>query len=203
MVEAIVKFVTDGIAALGYTGVAWMMAVESACIPLPSEIIMPFAGFLVYEGKLNLHLVALAGAFGNLLGSMAAYAAGYYGGRPFIKRYGCYILIKQHELEMADRFFHRWGQWAILLGRNLPIIRTYISLPAGISRMRFAPFCALSFIGSIPWCYLLTYAGVKLGENWHGISKYTHLLDFIVAAVILALIGRWLWQRFGKRPAMS
>jgi membrane protein DedA with SNARE-associated domain len=202
MVEAIVKFVTDGIAALGYAGIAWMMAVESACIPLPSEIIMPFSGFLVASGKLNIHLVAIAGAFGNLIGSIAAYAAGYYGGRPFILRYGRFI-IKPHELELADRFFHCWGQWAILIARNLPIIRTYISLPAGISRMKFLPFCILSFVGSIPWCYLLTYVGMKLGENWHGISKYTHLLDLIVAAVLLTLLGRWFWQRFGKRPAMS
>jgi membrane protein DedA with SNARE-associated domain len=203
MIEALVNFVTDGIAALGYTGIAWMMAVESACVPLPSEIIMPFSGFLVYAGKLNLHLVALAGAFGNLIGSIVAYAAGYYGGRPFIMRYGRYILIKQHELEMADRFFHRWGQWAILLGRNLPIIRTYISLPAGVSRMRFTPFCLLSFFGSIPWCYLLTYVGMKLGENWEGIRKYTHILDFIIAAALLFLIVRWIMGRFGKRPAMS
>ncbi len=179
-----------------------MMAVESACIPLPSEIIMPFSGFLVANGQLNIHLVALSGAFGNLLGSIAAYAIGYYGGRPFILRYGRYI-IKPHELEMADRFFHCWGQWAILIARNLPIIRTYISLPAGISRMRFVPFCVLTFVGSIPWCYLLTYVGMKLGENWEGIRKYTHVLDFIVAAVLLYLLVRWIMHRLGKRRAMS
>jgi membrane protein DedA with SNARE-associated domain len=202
MVEALVDFVTRGISAVGYWGVVWMMAVESACIPLPSEIIMPFAGFLVASGQLNIHLVALAGAFGNLLGGIAAYAVGYYGGRPFILRYGCYI-IKPHELELADRFFHRWGHWAIPVARNVPIIRTYISLPAGISRMRFWPFCALTFAGSIPWCYLLTYVGMKLGENWAGIRKYTHVVDFIVAAVLLFLLARWIMHRLGKRPAMS
>jgi membrane protein DedA with SNARE-associated domain len=202
MVETIIELVTKGISAVGYWGVAWMMAVESACIPLPSEIIMPFSGFLVASGQLNIHLVALSGAFGNLLGSIAAYAAGYYGGRPFILRYGRFI-IKPHDLEMADHFFHRWGQWAILFARNIPIVRTYISLPAGISRMRFTPFCILTFVGSIPWCYLLTYAGVKLGENWASIRRYTHIADYIIAAVLLFLLLRWLLPRLGKRPAMS
>ena len=202
MVETLIEIVTRGISAVGYIGVIWMMAVESACIPLPSEIIMPFAGFLVATGRLNIHLVALSGAFGNLLGSIAAYAAGYYGGRPFVLKYGRFI-IKPHELEIADRFFHCWGQWAIPIARNLPIVRTYISLPAGISRMRFGPFCIYTFLGSIPWCYLLTWVGMKLGDNWEGIRRYTHVVDYAVAAVLLFLLVRWLIGKLGKRPAMS
>jgi len=203
IIEAVVAFVKNGISAMGYWGVVWMMAVESACIPLPSEIIMPFSGFLVHEGRFNFHLVAFAGALGNLIGSIAAYALGYWGGRPLLARYGRYILIREHELAVADRFFERYGQSTVFFTRMLPIVRTYISLPAGIARMRFAPFCLLTFLGSLPWCYLLTYAGVKLGENWESIRDYTHLLDWIIGAAILLMIIYWLTRRFGKRAPVS
>ncbi|OGK09260.1 MAG: hypothetical protein A2Y63_00570 [Candidatus Riflebacteria bacterium RBG_13_59_9] len=203
MIEAVVTFVKSGISAMGYWGVVWMMAVESACIPLPSEIIMPFSGFLVFEGRFNLHLAAFAGAFGNLLGSIAAYALGYYGGRPFLSRYGRFIFIKEHELAVADRFFERYGQATVFFTRMMPLVRTYISLPAGIARMRFVPFCILTFVGSLPWCYLLTFAGVKLGENWKSIGRYTHLLDWLVGGALLVLIVIWLARRFGKRQLVS
>jgi len=203
LIAALAQFIRSGISALGYGGIVWMMAVESACIPLPSEIIMPFSGFLVHEGRFSLHLAALAGACGNLIGSAAAYAAGYWGGRPFLKRYGRYILIREHELAVADRFFERYGQATVFFTRMMPIVRTYISLPAGIARMRFVPFCVLTFLGSIPWCYLLAYAGVKLGENWEHLQRYTHILDWLVLAMLLGLVAVWLGRRFGKRSAMS
>ncbi len=198
ILQTLAEFIKNGISTMGYPGVIWMMAVESACIPLPSEIIMPFSGFLVYTGRFNLHAVAFAGAFGNLIGSIAAYAVGYYGGRPFLQRYGKYIFIREHELAVADRFFDRHGPATVFFTRMLPIVRTYISLPAGISRMRFGPFCVLTFLGAIPWCYVLTYAGVALGENWEHIKRYTHLLDWMVAAGLLALIAFWAVRRLGQ-----
>ncbi len=199
VINVLVNFVSGTIGAIGYPGIVVLMAIESACIPLPSEIIMPFSGFLVATGKLNLHAVALAGAIGNLLGSIAAYALGFYGGRPLIVRYGKYILIREHELKIADRFFERWGWATVFFTRMMPIVRTYISLPAGISRMNFTVFCVLTFLGSIPWSYLLTYVGFILGENWKQIEKYTKVLDVIVLAVILILIAFFLFRRRTQR----
>jgi len=198
LLQTLAEFIKNGISSMGYLGVIWMMAVESACIPFPSEIIMPFSGYLVYTGQFNLHAVAFAGALGNLLGSIAAYAVGYYGGRPFLQRFGRYIFIKEHELAVADRYFERYGPATVFFTRMMPFVRTYISLPAGISRMRFGPFCVLTFVGALPWCYLLTYAGVALGENWQHIKRYTHYLDWLVVLALLALIAIWAVRRLRK-----
>ncbi|MDE0878310.1 MAG: DedA family protein, partial [Sphingomonas bacterium] len=140
----------------GYLGIAALMAIESACIPLPSEIIMPFAGYLVSTGQFNLYLAATAGAIGCNIGSVVAYEVGKHGGRPFVERYGKYLLIGPDEIDKADRFFERFGPAAVLIGRLLPVIRTFIAFPAGVSRMRYVPFHVYTFIGSWPFCFALT-----------------------------------------------
>ena len=177
------------ISLFGYWGVIFLMAIESACIPLPSEIIMPFAGSLTttiiingnsQPASLNLILVGLAGALGCLIGSIVAYWVGYWGGRSFIERYGKYILIRKHDLDNADRFFHKYGHRAIFISRLLPIVRTFISLPAGISRMKFGKFCLYTFLGSVPWCLALAWVGRILGQNWKVIEKYFRKVDVVI-----------------------
>jgi membrane protein DedA with SNARE-associated domain len=171
------------IAALGYGGVVLLMAIESACIPLPSETVMPFAGYLVSTGRFSLQLTALAGAFGCLAGSYAAYAVGASGGRFFLERYGRWVLIAPHELEIADRFFERWGAPAIFLGRLLPVVRTFIALPAGVARMRLLPFTIYTLIGSYIWCLALTWAGMKLGQHWQAVGPYFHRFESVIVAL--------------------
>jgi membrane protein DedA with SNARE-associated domain len=205
VVRPIAEWVTSQIIGLGYPAVILMMAIESACIPLPSEIIMPFSGFLVSRGDFNLHLAAVSGAVGNLMGSIAAYAAGAYGGRGFIERYGRYVLISPHELARADRWFGRYGDWTVLVARMLPIVRTFISLPAGVSRMPFGRFVVFTFVGALPWCYLLTYIGKVLGDHWEDIRYYFHGVDYAVAAVLVVMLAVWLYRhiRSARRGAAS
>lgn len=192
----IAAWVTQVIASMSYAGIAALMAIESACIPLPSEVIMPFSGYLVSTGAFNFHWASLAGALGCAIGSALAYAVGAWGGRPFIERYGRYVLIRRKDLEMADRFFARWGMWAVFISRLLPVIRTFISLPAGISRMPFVPFLLLSFVGSVPWCYLLTWVGKLLGENWRSIRHLFHGVDAVIGVFILVGVAFWVWHHF-------
>ncbi|MGH8003542.1 MAG: DedA family protein [Limisphaerales bacterium] len=192
LLEAVAGWVTGAISAGGYPIVALFMAIESACIPLPSEIIMPFAGFLVHEGRFSIWGATLAGAIGNLIGSVITYWVGYYGGRAAVVKWGKYILFSERDLNNADRFFQRYGSAATFFSRMLPIIRTFISLPAGISRMKFWPFAIFSFLGAIPWCWFLTYIGVKLGQNWNTIGQYLHKFDYAVAALILLGIAWYL-----------
>jgi membrane protein DedA with SNARE-associated domain len=191
---AIGRWIISQITALGYPGVVLLMAIESACIPLPSEVIMPFSGYLVHEGTFNLHWASLSGALGCAIGSIAAYGVGIWGGRPFIEKYGRYVLIRRKDLDRADRFFGKYGDWAVFISRLLPVVRTFISLPAGIARMRFGRFVLLSFLGSVPWCYFLTYVGVLLGKNWSGIKRYFHDADVIIVALFVILFIWWLWK---------
>ena len=171
---------------LGYWGVFIGMTLESACIPLPSEIIMPFAGFVVYEGKMSLIGITIVGALGNLFGSLIAYFVGLKGGRPFLEKYGKYILITRNRLEMADEWFEKYGHEAVLISRVLPGIRTFISLPAGIVHMDLKKFIIYTFLGSLPWCFVLGYLGVQLGPKWDTIKGYFHVLDVIV---IVGIVG--------------
>jgi membrane protein DedA with SNARE-associated domain len=173
------------ISTLGYTGVVLTMAIESACIPLPSEVIMPFSGFLVASGRFGLFSVALAGAVGCLLGSYLAYWVGATGGRRLIERYGRYLLITHHELEAADRFFAKWGAFAVFLGRLLPAIRTFIALPAGVARMKLWPFTVYTLVGSFLWCLALAFAGMKLGQNWDALSPLFHRFQGVIGAVLV------------------
>ena len=171
---------------LGYWGVFIGMTLESACIPLPSEIIMPFAGFVVYEGKMSLIGITIVGALGNLFGSLIAYFVGLKGGRPFLEKYGKYILITRNRLEMADEWFEKYGHEAVLISRVLPGVRTFISLPAGIVHMDLKKFIIYTFLGSLPWCFVLGYLGVQLGPKWDTIKGYFHVLDVIV---IVGIVG--------------
>jgi membrane protein DedA with SNARE-associated domain len=188
LLALIFGFIRAVIAATGYGGIAILMAIESACIPLPSELIMPFAGYLVFEGSMNLFWAATAGAIGCNLGSVVAYEMGCYGGRPLVEKYGQWILMGKRELDWADRFFARWGYLAVFIGRLLPVIRTFIALPAGIARMPRLRFHVYTFLGSWPWCFALAYFGMKLGENWRELGKYFHRFDAVIGVVLAAAI---------------
>lgn len=198
MVEAILgalaAFVIHTIQSLGYTGAALLMAIESACIPLPSEVIMPFSGYLVSTGEMNLWLVALAGAVGCVLGSIVAYYVGALGGRPFIEKYGRYVLISRRDIEIADRWFDRRGEIAVFVGRLLPVIRTFIAFPAGVARMKMAPFIVYTFVGSYIWSLGLAWIGKTLGENWDTLGVYFHRFDAVIGAVIVAAAAWWIWR---------
>lgn len=161
-----------------------MMAIESACIPLPSEIIMPFSGYLVFKGQFSLWGVSLAGALGCVVGSAVAYWIGYVGGRPLAEKYGRYVLVTKHDLDLADNFFKKYGNTAVFISRLLPVIRTFISLPAGIARMNFWQFIAYTFLGSLPFCFLLAYIGEKMGENWNTLGVYFHKFDIVIGIII-------------------
>ncbi len=196
IIDLLVQFVTSTVSAVGYFGVFGLMTLESACIPIPSEIIMPFSGFLVASGKLNLLWVVFFGALGNLLGAVITYAVGYFGGRPFILKYGKFIFVKEKEVHHAEKFFERWGDFAVFIARNLPVIRTFISVPAGVAEMNFPKFALYSFIGSIPWCFGLTYLGYILGSNWLLIRQYGHYLDIIAGIAIVAFIIKVIWDYY-------
>jgi len=190
------SFAIDIISSTGYFGVFILMALESACIPIPSEIIMPFSGYLVFTGKFSFWLVILWGTVGNLIGSIIAYFAGYYGGRPFIEKYGKYILIDKADLDKAQKFFGKYGNLSIFSSRLLPVVRTFISLPAGISKMPFWKFCFFTFFGSLPWALLLTYIGVFFGENWGVLEKYFRKLDWLILFLIILVGTWWAWTKF-------
>ena len=198
ILAALATFAVTVISAGGYWGIALLMAIESACIPLPSEIIMPFAGYLVSTGRFDLYLAATAGAIGCNLGSIVAYEAGKRGGRPLVERWGRYLLIGPGELDMADRFFNRWGPIAILVGRMLPIIRTFIAFPAGVARMPLIPFHIYTFVGSWPFCLALAWIGMKLGNAWNSDPRHKaffHQADLAIGAVIVIAGGLYLWHR--------
>ena len=196
------------ISAGGLLGIALLMAIESACIPLPSEIIMPFSGYLVSNGRFNLVLVATAGALGCNLGSTIAYYAGYRGGRPLIERWGAYILMSHKDLERAERFFARFGSLAVFIARLLPVVRTFIALPAGIARMPQLKFQIYTFLGSWPWCFALAYVGYRLGQAWDSdprLRAIMHRADLFVVLAFLVAVAWYLrqhWrQRIGRRGA--
>jgi len=202
IIAALSAFIVSIISAGGYLGIAVLMAIESACIPLPSEIIMPFSGYLVYVGRFKLLWVATVGALGCNLGSAIAYAVGYYGGRPLVEKYGSYILLSRHELDWADRFFARYGNITVFVSRLLPVIRTFIALPAGVARMNQPKFHFYTFIGSWPWCLGLAYVGMKLGQRWDTDPRlriWFHRFDAIILAVILIGIVVFVWTRWQGR----
>ena len=199
LLQVLASFVIWVISTGGYPGIVLLMAIESACIPLPSEIIMPFSGYLVYTGRFSLFWVATFGAIGCNLGSVLAYEVGAYGGRPLIEKYGKYILLNQHDLELADRFFQRWGSATVFIGRLLPVIRTFIALPAGIAKMPRLRFHVYTFLGSWPWCYALAYIGMKLGENWNTLGKYFHRFDAVIGAFLVLGVAFFLWSHWKYR----
>jgi membrane protein DedA with SNARE-associated domain len=188
IITLLAGFIIGTISRLGYGGIVLLMAIESACIPLPSEIIMPFSGYLVSTGEMNLWLVGLAGTVGCVLGSIVAYYAGAWGGRPFIAKYGKYILISHHDLDLADRWFQRHGDITIFVGRLLPVIRTFIAFPAGVARMNLWRFNLYTFVGSYIWSVGLAWIGMKLGEHWNTLGIYFHRFDAAIGVILLIAV---------------
>ena len=198
ILATLATFTIGVISSGGYLGIALLMAIESACIPLPSEIIMPFAGYLVSVGRFDLYLAATAGAIGCNLGSIVAYEIGKRGGRPLAERWGRYVLVGPSELDTADRFFARFGGVAVLIGRLLPVIRSFIAFPAGVARMPLLPFHLYTFLGSWPWCFGLAWVGMKLGDKWNSdprVKAAFHSADLIIGIVLIAAIAFYVWHR--------
>jgi membrane protein DedA with SNARE-associated domain len=197
IIEILSAFIVATISALGYSGVVLLMAIESACIPLPSEVIMPFSGYLVYTGHFNLWAVAVAGAFGCVVGSLVAYWVGMYGGRPLIEKYGRFVLLSNHDLDIADRWFARYGEVIVFASRLLPVIRTFIAFPAGVARMNLKRFVIYTFAGSLPWCLGLAYVGQKLGEQWNKndtLKTLFHRFDFVIGIIFVLALTWWVWR---------
>ncbi len=197
IIEYLSSFIVATISALGYSGVVLLMAIESACIPLPSEIIMPFSGYLVSTGQMNLWGVAVAGAVGCVLGSLVAYWVGMYGGRPLIEKYGRYILLSPHDLDLADRWFAKYGEIIVFVSRLLPAVRTFIAFPAGVARMNLTKFVVYTFAGSLPWCLGLAYVGQKLGEQWNKddtLKTWFHRFDFVIGILGVLAVTWWVWR---------
>jgi membrane protein DedA with SNARE-associated domain len=193
ILAALAQFIIGVISASGYWGVALLMAIESACIPLPSEVIMPFAGYLVHTGKLNLLLVATAGAIGCNLGSAVAYWIGASGGRPLVERFGRYVLMDRHDLDRVTHYFERFGGITVFVARLLPVVRTFIALPAGIAKMPQLRFHIYTFLGSWPWCFVLAYVGAKLGESWETDPRFKAAFHRFHLVVLVALIAGFAW----------
>lgn len=194
LIGMLAGFVIAAISRWQYVGIAVLMGAESACIPLPSEITLPFAGYLVSTGVLTLWLVALAGALGCVVGSWLAYALGAWGGRPLVERYGKYLLVSKHDLDLADRWFQRHGDITIFVGRLLPVVRTFIAFPAGVARMPLWRFTIYTFIGSLIWCWGLAWIGLKLGQHWDTLGAYFHRFDVLVIAVVLLGAILYVWR---------
>ncbi len=181
--------------SVGYFGVFLAMSIESACIPLPSEIVLPMAGWMVARGEFDLWLAAIAGTLGCTFGSAIAYWVGALGGRPLLLRYGRYVLISPHEIETADRWFTRYGEAAIFFSRMLPVVRTFISFPAGVARMHFARFLLYTTLGSLPWSLGLVWAGKLLGDNWITVREFLQRFDYVIVLAIVALVVVYVYRR--------
>jgi len=200
LVEWGTDLILDWISGMGYPGILLLMALESACMPVPSEIVMPFAGYLAYQGELDFWLVTLVGALGCTVGSIVAYVFGFYAGRPLVLRYGKYILIREKHLTTAEKWFEKYGDKATFIARLLPVVRTVISLPAGIAKMNFKKFVFYSFVGSFPWTLMLTYVGYWLGPNWEDVVGVFRGLDvLVVAAAVFIIIWYALRLRNNKK----
>jgi membrane protein DedA with SNARE-associated domain len=199
MSEKILALLVGFIASTGYAGVLILMAIQSACIPLPSEVIMPVAGYALAHGQWQLILLATIGSIGANLGSIPAYWVGAKGGRPMVERFGRYVLLNGHDLDLAERFFNRYGSITVLVGRLLPIVRTFIALPAGIAKMNQLRFHVYTFIGSWPWCYALAYIGMTLGSKFNTDPRFKAVFQrfhlgveaVLVAGVIWFVVSHW------------
>ena len=204
IVSSLAGLITATISAMGYPGIVLLMAIESACIPLPSEIIMPFAGYLASTGRFSLVLVATFGALGCNVGSTIAYAIGTYGGRPLVEKWGAYVLMSRRDLDLAERFFARWGSITVFVARLLPVVRTFIALPAGMARMPQLRFQLYTFAGSWPWCFALAYVGMKLAQRWDSdprLRAIMHKADAVVVVALIAGLAWFIWRHWRTRRA--
>jgi membrane protein DedA with SNARE-associated domain len=188
------NFIIQTISNSGYLGIFFLMVAESALIPIPSEVIMTFSGYLVTTGKFNVIVVIIAGSVGNLVGGLVAYYVGSYLGRGVVLRYGKYVLLKKSHLELAESYFKKYGDRSTFISRLLPVIRTYVSLPAGVAKMNLKKFVVYTLVGSIIWNTALTYVGIKLGEEWNNIRRYSHYLDAVVVIVVIVVIIAY-WEK--------
>jgi membrane protein DedA with SNARE-associated domain len=193
--------ITATIGGLGYFGVFLLMAIESAAIPLPSEIIMPFAGYLAFRGELTLHGAALWGSLGCVAGSWVAYGIAAWGGRPLVERYGRYVLISRRDLAWADRLFTRYGSPIIFVSRLMPVVRTFISLPAGLARMPLVRFTVYTFLGSYPFCFALAYFGYTMGEHWQELESYFRQYDVLILILLVAGAAWWVRRHLAAERA--
>jgi membrane protein DedA with SNARE-associated domain len=206
ILAVLASFIIAVISATGYLGIALLMGIESACIPLPSEIIMPFSGYLVYSGRFQLLWVATAGAIGCNLGSAVAYWVGAHGGRPMVERFGKYVLLSRHDLDRTTNFFLKYGSITVFLARLLPVVRTFIALPAGIAKMPLLRFHIYTFLGSWPWCFVLAYVGMRLGRSWETDPRFKevfHRFHLGVEVVLLAAIVWFVWSHWKQRTAAA
>ena len=204
--QIVIPFLHTLYGAVGYVGVMAAMAIESAMIPLPSELVLPFAGFLVGDATAieplthagwNFWIVVVVATIGNTIGSLVGYAIGAWGGRPFLYRWGRYLLIRHEEIEIAERFFARYGPATAFFSRLLPVVRTFISFPAGVARMPLGRFIAYSTAGAFLWSILLVYAGTVLGANWEDIRHALQPFDLLIAAGVIVLVAVFIWWRLG------
>jgi len=197
--QALLDFISYIYTSMHWPGVVVLMAIESACIPLPSELIMPLAGWMLIENQslpvAYILLAGLYGALGCVIGSVIAYGIGIWGGRPFLEKYGKYILVSVHDLNRADRWFEKRGNWTFFISRLLPVVRTFISLPAGIARMHLAKFLIYTFLGSLIWCAGLAYGGYQLGNHWEQIRTVMRPFDPLIGAIIIGLIAVYIYRR--------
>lgn len=206
MIDQVIVFLTNliiqTISTTGYAGIFILMALESALIPIPSEVTMPFSGYLVTTGRFSFWLVIFIGALANLIGSIAAYLLGYWGQehvvRKLIKNYGKYLLISEHEFNRSEKWFRQHGEKIVFFSRILPVVRTFISLPAGIAEMNFFRFCYLTFFGSLIWSIFLTYIGFVLGKNWQSIEVYYRKFEIIIFILVFTLICYYIWHKYKK-----
>lgn len=197
--EFIIHYATLIIDQTGYLGIGFLMILESMIAPVPSEAVMPFAGFLWFEGKMNPWIIIIVSTIGSIIGSLLSYWIGAYGGRPFIKKFGKYLLLNEHHLDMTERFFSRFGEKAIFISRFVPVVRHLISLPAGVGRMRMDKFIVYTIVGAGLWNAFLAYLGYKLGENWERIGSWTHILDIILVVALVGVIGYFLYKQIKSR----
>lgn len=204
--QIVIPFLESLYGATGYLGVGLAMAIESAMVPLPSELILPFGGFMVSDptkvepltkGPWLFWVVVIVATAGNTVGSIVGYAIGAYGGRPFLQRWGKYLLIREHEIELADHFFTKYGAATAFFSRMLPVVRTFISFPAGVARMPLGKFILYSTLGALPWSIALVYAGEQLGANWTNIRHALQPFDMAIAIAVVVGVVAFIWWRLG------
>jgi membrane protein DedA with SNARE-associated domain len=202
LIALLIALISSG----GYTMVVLLMAIQSACIPIPSEVIMPLAGYALAHTQVQLILLATLASLASNLGSIPAYWVGARGGRPMVERYGRYLLLSKRDLDMADKFFSRYGSITVLVGRMLPIVRTFIAFPAGIARMNQVRFHIYTFVGSFPWCYVLAYIGMKLGARWNTDPRFKAFFDRFhhsVEVVLVVAIAYFIWTHWQNRARLN
>ncbi|MDP3765531.1 MAG: DedA family protein [Nanoarchaeota archaeon] len=199
IVEKLVEYITLGISAGGYIGLFFLMALESMIAPVPSEVVMPFAGYLVLQGRFDFWIAVLISGLGSITGSLVSYYIGVYGGRPFILKFGKYILLEEEHLIWTERWFKRQGEKTIFISRFIPVVRHLISIPAGIAKMPVHKFAVYTFVGATIWNFILLYAGFKLGEHWNKIHEFSKELDIIFVIVVVLFLAYFIWKHHKKK----